>query len=204
VGQVQAQSKRASPSRANITVAAIVVPAREPALRRHRGSARPSSIAGRPAGAGEAGSNWKVGAEEESKMPLIAIMLSHYWKPLALVVLVAAALGYRTVLVHERGDALKKVARLTAEAVALRASNQALGATIDRQNAAVADIKTRADAAVNAMAADQAAAAREGEAAETKSEQEGRALIAAPIDSKSGCEGAIQWGNAQAAGLSSW
>ncbi len=95
-------------------------------------------------------------------MPLIAIMLSHYWKPLALVVLVAAALGYRTVLVHERGDALKKVAQLTAEAVALRASNQALGATIDRQNAAVADIKTRADAAVNAMAADQAAAAREG------------------------------------------
>jgi len=137
-------------------------------------------------------------------MPLIAILLSHYWKPLALAVLVAAAFGYRATLLHQRNEAREQVARLTAEAAALRTSNQALGAMIDRQNAAVAELKARADAATNALEASEDAASREGAAAQGKAEQRGRALIAAPIDSNSGCEGAIEWGNAHAAELSSW
>ena len=137
-------------------------------------------------------------------MPLIGILLSHYWKPLALTVLVASALAYRAILIHQRNDAREKVAQITAEAVALRTSNQALGAMIDRQNAAVAELKARADAAVNAMASREEGAAREGAAAHGQAEQQARELIAAPIDINSGCEGAIRWGNAQAAELSSW
>lgn len=137
-------------------------------------------------------------------MPLIGILLSHCWKPLLLAALVVSALAYRAILIHERDDARKKVAQLTAEAAALRASNQALGALIDRQNAAVAELKARAGAAVNAMAANEEAASREGAAAEDQAQQQARALITAPIDSNSGCEGAIRWGNAQAAELSSW
>ncbi len=137
-------------------------------------------------------------------MPLIGVLLSQYWKPLLLAVLVASALAYRAILIHQRDAAQQEVAQLTTEAAALRTSNQALGAMIDRQNAAVAELKARADAAVNTMAAKEAAASREGATAEGKAEQQGRALIAASIDAASGCEGAIRWGNAQAAELSSW
>jgi len=137
-------------------------------------------------------------------MPLIGVLLSHYWKPLLLAVLVASALAYRAILIHQRDAAQQEVAQLTAEAAALRTSNQALGAMIDRQNAAVAELKATADAAVNTMAANEAAASREGATAEGKAEQQGRALIAAPIDAASGCEGAIRWGNARAVELSSW
>jgi hypothetical protein len=137
-------------------------------------------------------------------MPLIGILLSRYWKPCALAVLVASVLAYRAILVHQRNDARQQVAQLTAEAAALRTQNQALGATIDRQNAAVAELKVRADAAVTAMEASEEAASREGAAAQGQAQQQARALIAAPIDIKSGCEGAIRWGNAQAAELASW
>ena len=137
-------------------------------------------------------------------MPLIGMLLSHYWKPLLLAVLLASALAYRGILIHQRNDARAKVAQLAAEAAALRASNQALGAMIDRQNAAVAELKARADGAVNAMAAREEGASREGAAAQGQAAQQARALIAAPIDRNSGCEGAIRWGNAQAPELSSW
>jgi hypothetical protein len=137
-------------------------------------------------------------------MPLIGVLLSQYWKPLALAVLIAVALAYRAVLIHERDSARAQVAELTSEAAALRTSNQALGAMIDRQNAAVAQLKARADAAENAMTASEDAAARAGIAAEGTAEQQSQALIAAPIDPSSGCEGAIRWGNEQAGELSSW
>jgi hypothetical protein len=137
-------------------------------------------------------------------MPLIGVLLSQYWKPLALAVLIASAFAYRAILIHERDSARAQVAELTSEAAALRSSNQALGAMIDRQNAAVAELKARADAAENAMTASEDAAAGAGTAAEATAEQQGQALVAAPIDANSGCEGAIRWGNARAGELSSW
>ena len=60
-------------------------------------------------------------------MPLIGVLLTRYWKPLALAVLIAAAFAYRAILIHERDRARAQLAELTAEAAALRASNQALG-----------------------------------------------------------------------------
>ncbi len=137
-------------------------------------------------------------------MPLIGILLSRYWKPLALAVLVATALAYRAVLLHERDDARAQTAQLSAEAAALRTANQALGATVEQQNQAVAQLKARADAVANAMTASEAAASRAASAEQDAAQQQERALAAARIDATAGCEGAIKWGNAQAGGLSSW
>ncbi len=137
-------------------------------------------------------------------MPLIGVLLSRYWKPLALAIAIAAVLAYRAVLVRERDQARAQAAQLTIDAAALRAGNQALGAAIARQNAAVAELKTKADAAASAMNAQAAAAASAGVAAADRAANQAQGFIAAPIDSGSGCEGAIKWGNAQAAQLASW
>jgi hypothetical protein len=137
-------------------------------------------------------------------MPLIGILLSRYWKLLALGALLAGAIAYRAVLLHQLNAARERVTQLTAEAAALRINNQALGAMIDRQNAAVAELKARADAAVNTMAANEAAADRAGTAVQAQAQQQAQSLMTAAIDADSGCEGAIRWGNAQAPELSAW
>ncbi len=137
-------------------------------------------------------------------MPLFGILLSHYWKPMILAVMVAAVVAYREVLVHQRDSARGQIVQLTAEATSLRTSNQALGQMIARQNAAVAELKARADVAVNAMSANETAATREGSAAQGQAMQQAHALMETPMAAGSGCEGAIRWGNARAAELSSW
>jgi hypothetical protein len=137
-------------------------------------------------------------------MPLIGILLAKLWKPMLLAGLIAAALAYRALLIHQRDAAVAQVAALTAEAAALRTTNQALGAGIERQNAAVAQLRNEADAAVNAMAANEAAASRSGAAAESEAAQQAHSLIGAAIDVNAGCAGAIRWGNAQAQELSRW
>jgi len=123
---------------------------------------------------------------------------------MALAIVVASGLIYRAVLIHQRDTARQRVVELTGEAAALRASNQALGQMIDKQNAAVAELKARADAAVNAMDLREAAAQRDGAAAQMSAEQQARALMTASIPASPGCAGAIQWGNQRAAELAAW
>jgi len=137
-------------------------------------------------------------------MALLAVFLSHYWKPLMLSGLLAAALVYRATLVTERNAARAKVTEMTAQVTALQADNQAMKAAIDRQNAAVAQLKARADAELNVEAARQAAAQQAGLGAVRQAQQQASDLVAAPIDSNAGCAGAIRWGNAMAAELSAW
>ncbi|HLI78351.1 MAG TPA: hypothetical protein VKV03_00125 [Candidatus Binataceae bacterium] len=137
-------------------------------------------------------------------MTIVGLILSRYWKPLMLAGLMAAAVVYRAALIHQRDEARAQVAQLTTQDAALRASNQALSASITQQNAAVTALKARADAAVNTMAANEAAALRDGAATQGQAQQQAQALIAASIDANSGCAGAIRWGNAQAPELSAW
>ena len=137
-------------------------------------------------------------------MALAGLILSQYWKPLMLCALIAAALVYRATLIHQRDATRTQVAQLATDNAALRVSNQALSATISEQNAAVTALKARADAAVNTMAANESAALRAGAAAEGRAQQQAQALLAASIDANSGCEGAIRWGNAEAAELAKW
>ena len=137
-------------------------------------------------------------------MPAIAILLSRYWKPLALALLVAIAISYRGILIHQRDQARGDVIRLTAEAAALRASNQALGFAIARQNAAVTKLRNNADALTRAMNSRIDSASRAAFATQGRAANQARDLIAAQIDSASGCEGAVRWGNARALEMSSW
>jgi hypothetical protein len=137
-------------------------------------------------------------------MPLIGSIILSYWKPLAIAAVLAGAFAYRAVLIHERDSARSQVVELTAETAALRVSNQALGASIQLQNAAIGKLKTDADAAAQMMNSRMAAASQAGVAVAMRGADQARALIAAPIEASSGCAGAIQWGNARAAELSSW
>jgi hypothetical protein len=137
-------------------------------------------------------------------MPAIALLLSRYWKPLTLALLVSTALAYRSLIIHQRDKARGDVTRLTAEAVALRASNEALGFAIARQNAAVTELRNNADALIGAMNSRSGSATKAAFAAHGRAADQARALIEAQIDSSSGCAGAVKWGNARAAELSSW
>jgi len=137
-------------------------------------------------------------------MTVLGLILTRYWKPLTVFALVAALLIYRGILVRERDRARGQVAELSQQNAALRASNQAFTSEITRQNAAVAQLKNQADAAANAMAANERAAALAGLAAENQAQQEASALSRATIDPSSGCDGAIRWANARAAELATW
>lgn len=137
-------------------------------------------------------------------MPLVMALVSYYWKPMLLGAVLVAAFAYRAVLIHQRDDARERIVALNDQMGALRTSNQALGQMIDRQNAAVAELKARADASINTMAASEAAGMREGAAAQNEAKQKADKLIETPIAADSGCLGAIRWGNSEAAELSSW
>src|ERR1700686_2074414 len=114
-------------------------------------------------------------------MALVGLIISQYWKPLVLAGLMAAAVAYRAILVHQRDQARAQVAQLTAEGAALRVSNEAMSTAINQQNTAVTALKARADAAVNTMAANEAVALRAGAAAQGQAQQQAQELIAASI-----------------------
>src|SRR5690349_5801954 len=132
----------------------------------------------------------------------IALFATRYWKPLAIAAVVAAAIGWRAVLVSERNHARADAARATAEASALRSANAALSAAVAEQNAAVETMRARAAAQARTAGEREAAAARTGAAAARAAELQAGRLASAPIGA--GCDAAIRWGNARAAELSRW
>lgn len=137
-------------------------------------------------------------------MPILAILISQYWKPMVIAVVVASGFAYSAILIRERDDARRKIVDLTGEATALQSSNRAMSQTIDRQNAAVAELKARADAAANAMGVREEAALRKGAAEESIAEQHAHALTSAAIPGEPGCDSAIRWGNQAAGELATW
>ena len=92
-------------------------------------------------------------------MPLL---IGSMWKPLALIALVGALVGYRALLVHQRDAARRQSVALEAELAGLSATNQAMKAAVEHQNAALTDLTARAAAATQAAAARAVAAARSG------------------------------------------
>ena len=127
---------------------------------------------------------------------------ARYWKPIALVLVVMAALAYRAVLIHERDAARREAARLTTENAELQASVNQLTAALKRQDAAVAAMGRRADKAAAAFATRSHAADARARRVEARAESEASRLVHAPINS--GCAAAIQWGNREAKELSRW
>ncbi len=130
------------------------------------------------------------------------LALASLWKPLTLAAIVAGAVAYRAVLIHQRDAADAQVAQLSAQAAQLNASNQALTAAIAAQNAAVAQLKVQAASATALASVREQAAARTGAGALDAAAARAATLTGTPI--ASGCDAAIRWGNAQAVGLAGW
>ena len=132
---------------------------------------------------------------------LVGAMIQNF-KLIALVGLVAAALIYRTVLVHQRDSARAQVAALGDAAAALRADNASMVAAVARQNAAIGtlqdQLKTAAQAAAQREADYAASATRTLNTEMVRAQAERSAAVPA------GCQGAINWGNAQGPELGRW
>ena len=131
--------------------------------------------------------------------PLLAGQL---WKPVAVALLIAAALGYRALLLHQRDAARAEVTHLSAALADAEASNTALQSAIATQNSAVAHLRAQLDQSARAAAARERAAAARGVAAMRTATSGAQTLERARIEA--GCAAAIRWGNAQAAELGRW
>src|SRR5579863_7859161 len=127
-------------------------------------------------------------------MPLL---IGSMWKPLALIALVGALVGYRALLVHQRDAARRQSVALEAELAGLSATNQAMKAAVEHQNAALTDLTARAAAATRAVAA-----ARSGAQIEQQAAAQAAALSRTTVPD--GCMGAIAWGDAQGPELGRW
>ncbi|HZO81155.1 MAG TPA: hypothetical protein VFB33_05625 [Candidatus Binataceae bacterium] len=130
------------------------------------------------------------------------LSLLQFWRPLGLSLLVAAALAYRALLVHQRDAARAQAARLGAELAAAQAASAAMRQAVAAQNAAVARLRVELRQSAEAAAARDRAAAAEGAAVMRQAAAGARALQRARIDA--GCAAAIRWGNVQSAKLARW
>ncbi len=92
-------------------------------------------------------------------LPLLAGQL---WKPAAVALLIAAVLGYRALLVHQRDAARAEVTHLSASLADAEASNTALQSAIATQNSAVAKLRTQLDQSARDAAAREAPPPRKG------------------------------------------
>ena len=131
--------------------------------------------------------------------PLLAAKL---WKPVAIALVIAAALGYRALLLHQRDAARAAVTHLSASLADAEASNAALQSAIATQNSAVAQLRTEYRTGRAGRRGARARGDGRGTAAMRTAASGARALEGARIDA--GCAAAIRWGNAQAAELGRW
>jgi len=133
---------------------------------------------------------------------MFGLLAGQLWRPVALALLVAAALGYRALLLHQRDAARAQAAHLSASLADAEASNTALQNAIATQNSAVAQLRAELEQSVRDAAARERAATAKGAAAMRTAANGAQALERARIEA--GCAAAIEWGNAQAAELSRW
>ena len=133
---------------------------------------------------------------------MFPMLAGQLWKPVAVAMLLAAALGYRALLLHQRDTARASAAHLSAALADAEASNTALQSAIAVQNSAVAQLRAQLDASARSAAAREQAAAVRGAAAMRTAASGARAMEDARI--AAGCAAAIRWGNAQAPELGRW
>jgi hypothetical protein len=132
---------------------------------------------------------------------LIGTMIQNA-KWILLVLLIAAAVAYRAVLVHQRDSARAQVITLTAAAAVLQADNASMAAAVAKQNAAIDTLQAQMKVAQSAAAARQTQYASSAATAMTQERTHANAMMTAPI--ASGCADAIAWGNAQGPELGRW
>lgn len=135
-------------------------------------------------------------------MPIIAMMLARYWKPLALVALAAAAIGYRAILIHQRDTARREAAADAAAISRLRADNDSLAREIRNQNDEVEAMRKAGDQQAQALGARAQAAARAAQHEAVAADAAARALAQSHI--ADGCDEAMRWGREKAKELGQW
>jgi septal ring factor EnvC (AmiA/AmiB activator) len=133
---------------------------------------------------------------------MAALALAKLWKPAALAALLAAALVYRSVLIHERNSARARAAALANEVAQLKASNSAFQDAVSRQSAAVDELREKLDRSELAMQQREKQFADEAAQITASGFAKARALEHAEVPS--GCEGAIRWGNLRGPELGRW
>jgi hypothetical protein len=133
---------------------------------------------------------------------MFPLLVGQLWRPVAIALLIAGALGYRALLLHQRDTARAAAAHLSASLADAEASNAALQSAIATQNSAVAQLRAELEQGVQAAAAREGAATARGMAEMHAAASGARSLEGARIDA--GCAAAIRWGNAQAAELGRW
>ena len=121
---------------------------------------------------------------------------------MAIALLIAGALGYRALLVHQRDAARAQATQLGASLADAEASNAALQSAIAVQNSPVAQMRTQMARSAEVAATREHAATAAGAAAMSTAVSGARAIEAAPIEA--GCAAAIRWGNARAVELGRW
>ncbi len=131
--------------------------------------------------------------------PLLAAKL---WRPAAIALVIAAALGYRALLLHQRDAARAEATHLSASLADAEASNTALQGAIATQNSAVTQLRAQLEQGVQEAAARERAATEKATAAMRTATSGAQTLEGARIDA--GCAAAVRWGNAQAAELGRW
>jgi hypothetical protein len=116
--------------------------------------------------------------------------------------MIAAALAYRAVLVHQRDSARAQVTALSDAAAALRAENALMAAAVGRQNEAIDALQSKMKLAEQQAAQREAEYAASGAATLSREVARANAVRSAPVPA--GCQGAIEWGNAQGPELGRW
>ena len=133
---------------------------------------------------------------------MIFAALLQNWKLIALALVVATAVLYRAVLVHQRDGARAQVTELSAAAAVLRADNAEMKSSVVRQNAALDALQQKMKAAQIEATQREAQYAASATEAMNKELARASAIRKAPVPA--GCQGAIEWGNAQGPELGQW
>jgi|SRR5579863_1304281 len=131
-----------------------------------------------------------------------ALALANLWKPLAVVIVIAALIGYRALLIHQRDSARGQVETLRTQMMGLEASNAALKSAVAEQNAAVDALREKLAASQTAAQQREAEYVRRARNQMDAASAQARAVTGAPVPAD--CEGAIKWGNGQGPQLGRW
>jgi predicted nucleic acid-binding Zn-ribbon protein len=129
-------------------------------------------------------------------------MLVKFWKPIAVVAIVASCIVYRTLLVHQRDAALTQAQKLQTELSQAVVESEALRTAIAGQNGAVQALHERLQEARTAAEQRELHYARKGAEMMNEHSAQARAIENAPLPSD--CSGAIKWGNGQGLELGKW
>jgi hypothetical protein len=133
---------------------------------------------------------------------MLAALLTQFGKPLAFLALIAAALVYRAILVHQRDAALAQVAAITAQAQQYKAADDECVGAVGRQNDAVAKLQNDEVMVVQAAQTREENLVANAEARAAQARNAADALAHAKVGQ--GCDAAIKWANQQAPELGKW